>query len=79
MESAVSQKVSPPDESLTRDVSTDGTFLCSRYMQISNAMSAEGPPQATSVILDGVVSTSTGESQYGRMTFDQWPLNFEQV
>lgn len=52
----------------------DGTFLVSRYLQITSMT-----PQATSVILDGVVSTSGGEQPNGRMTFDKWSIGFEQV
>jgi hypothetical protein len=55
----------------------DGTFLVSRYLQITSLS-----PQATSAVLDGVVSTS-GEPDAvdgtGRLTFDKWSIGFEQV
>ena len=52
----------------------DGTFLVSRYLQITSSS-----VQAKSAILDGVVSTSGGEHTNGRMTFDKWSIGFEQV
>ena len=55
-------------------VMADGTFWVSRYLQITSMT-----PQAKSVILDGVVSTSGGEQPNGRYTFDKWSDGFEQV
>jgi hypothetical protein len=56
-----------------------GTMITSRYMMVSHEISPDGPPQAISVILDGVVSTSGGEHQYGRLSFRDWGVNFERV
>jgi pimeloyl-ACP methyl ester carboxylesterase len=61
-----------------------GTYLVSRYMQVSHSLQQGSQPQATNIVLDGITSTAggedlAGESTYGRCSFSNWGRDFEAV